>query len=159
MEAKLLKLARLTAWLLLLINSIYTVDEFLNPKTVNSTCVEAYQSRLPNGQTVYTIVLANRAQVEVSNQVILPKPGQTVVANLTPWFGGLKAVSYDFCDITGTFREQTIGDPNTPRTMMLIVSGILLLICIVTLTAKFEYAVGTIIFGIILAGVRFWVLK
>lgn len=159
MEAKLLKLARITAWLLLVLNFIYTIDEFLSPKTITTSCVEAYQSRLPDGQTVYTIVLANRATVEVNNHVILPKSGHDVVAHLTPWFGGLKAVSYDFYDITGTFKEQTIGDPNTPRTMMLIVSGILLLICIVTLTAKFEYAVGTIIFGIILAGVRFWVLK
>ena len=159
MEEKLLKLARITATLLLLLNIVYTIDEFLNPKTITTTCVEAYQSRLPDGQTLYTVVLDNHAQVEVNNQVILPKPGQAVVAHLTPWFGGLKAVSYDFYDITGTFQEQTIGDPNTPRTMMLIVSGILLLICIVTLTAKFEYAVGTIIFGIILAGVRFWVLK
>ncbi|MFN5218017.1 MAG: hypothetical protein ACK5CL_04555 [Sphingomonadales bacterium] len=159
MEAKLLKLARLTAWLLLVVNAAYIIDEFLKPKTITTSCVEAYQSRLPDEQTLYTVVLDNHAQVEVNNQVILPKPGQAVVAHLTPWFGGLKAVSYDFYDITGTFQEQTIGDPNTPRTMMLIVSGILLLICIVTLTAKFEYAVGTIIFGIILAGVRFWVLK
>jgi hypothetical protein len=158
-EAKLLKLARLTAWLLLVVNAAYIIDEFLKPKTITTSCVEAYQSRLPDEQTLYTVVLDNHAQVEVNNQVILPKPGQAVVAHLTPWFGGLKAVSYDFYDITGTFQEQTIGDPNTPRTMMLIVSGILLLICIVTLTAKFEYAVGTIIFGIILAGVRFWVLK
>ena len=159
MEAKLLKLARLTAWLLLVVNAAYIIDEFLKPKTITTSCVEAYQSRLPDEQTLYTVVLDNHAQVEVNNQVILPKPGQAVVAHLTPWFGGLKVVSYDFYDITGTFQEQTIGDPNTPRTMMLIVSGILLLICIVTLTAKFEYAVGTIIFGIILAGVRFWVLK
>lgn len=159
MEAKLLKLARLTAWVLLLINSIYTIDEFLNPKTIITTCLEAYQSRLPDGQTVYTIVLANRAQVEVSNQVILPKSGQTVVAHLTPWFGGLKAVSYDFYDMTGTLQEQTIGNPTAPRTMMLVVSGILFLICIVTLTARYEFAVGTVIFGIILAGARFWVLK
>ena len=159
MEVKLLKLARLTAWLLIVVNAAYIIDEFLKPKTITTSCVEACQSRLPNGQTLYTVVLDNHAQVEVNNQVILPKPGQAVVAHLTPWFGGLKAVSYDFYDITGTFREQTIGDPNTPRTMMLIVSGILLLICIVTLTSKFEYAVGTIIFGIILAGVRFWVLK
>jgi len=159
MEAKLLKLARLTAWVLLLINSIYTIDEFLNPKTITTTCAEAYQSRLPGGQTVYTIVLANRAKVEVSNQVILPKPGQTVVAHLTPWFGGLKAVSYDFYDMTGTLQEQTIGNPNAPRNMMLVVSGFLFLICVVTLTARYEFAVGTVIFGIILAGARFWVLK
>jgi hypothetical protein len=158
MEEKLLKLARLTAWLLLLLNSIYTIDEFLNPKTISTTCIEAYQSRLPDGQTVYTVVLDNRAQVEVNNQVILPKNGQEVVAHLTPWFGGLKAVSYDFYDMTGVLQEQTIGDPNAPRTMMLVVSGILFLICIVTLTARYEYAVGTVIFGIILAGVRFWVL-
>lgn len=158
MEEKLLKLARLTAWLLLLLNSIYTIDEFLNPKTISTTCIEAYQSRLPDGQTVYTVVLDNRAQVEVNNPVILPKNGQEVVAHLTPWFGGLKAVSYDFYDMTGVLQEQTIGDPNAPRTMMLVVSGILFLICIVTLTARYEYAVGTVIFGIILAGVRFWVL-
>jgi hypothetical protein len=158
MEEKLLKLARLSAWLLLLLNSIYTIDEFLNPETISTTCIEAYQSRLPDGQTVYTVVLDNRAQVEVNNQVILPKNGQEVVAHLTPWFGGLKAVSYDFYDMTGVLQEQTIGDPNAPRTMMLVVSGILFLICIVTLTARYEYAVGTVIFGIILAGVRFWVL-
>jgi hypothetical protein len=159
MEAKLLKLARLTAWLLLLLNSIYTIDEFLSPKTIATSCTEAFQSRLPDGQMVYTIVLANNAQIEVDNQVILPKPGQNVVAYLTPWFGGLKAVSYDFYDMTGALQEQTIGKPNSPRTAMLIVSGILLLIIIVTLSARYEYAVGTVIFGIILAGVRFWVLK
>lgn len=154
-----LKLARLTAWLLIVINAVYIIDEFLNPKTISTTCVEAYQSKLPDGQTVYTIVLANHSQVEVNNQVILPKTGQEVVAHLTPWFGGLKAVSYEFYDMTGALQEQTIGDPNTPRTMMLVVSGILFLICIVTLTARYEFAVGTVIFGIILAGVRFWVLK
>ena len=159
MEAKLLKLARITAWLLLVLNFIYTIDEFLNPKTITYSCIEAYQSRLPDGQTICTIVLENRAQVEVNNHVILPKPGQKVVAHLTPWFGGLKAVSYDFYDQTGALLVQTIGNRNAPRTMMLIVSGILLLICMVTLMAKFEYAVGTVIFGIILAGVRFWVLK
>jgi len=159
MEEKLLKLARLTAWLLLLLNSIYTIDEFLNPKTISTTCIEAYQSRLPDGQTVYTVVLDNRAQVEVNNQVILPKTGQEVIAHLTPWFGGLKAVSYDFYDMTGTLQEQTIGNPNAPRSMMLVVSGILSIICIVTLTARYEYAVGTVIFVIILAGARFWVLK
>jgi hypothetical protein len=71
----------------------------------------------------------------------------------------LKAVSYDFYDMTGTLQEQTIGNPTAPRTMMLVVSGILYLICIVTLTARYEFAVGTVIFGIILAGARFWVLK
>lgn len=159
MEAKLLKLARFTAWLLLLLNSIYTIDEFLHPKTISTSCTEAYQSRLPDGEMVYTIMLANSTQLEVTNQVILPKPGQTVVAYLTPWFGGLKAVSYDFYDMTGALQEQTIGNANSPRTAMLIVSGILLLIIMVTLTARYEYAVGTVIFGIILAGVRFWVLK
>lgn len=159
MEEKLLKLARISAWLLLMLNSVYILDEFLNPKTITTVCVEAYQSRLPDGQTVSTIVLANRAEAEVNKQVILPKPGQTVVAHITPWFGGLKAVSYEFYDLTSALQVQTIGDPDSPRTMMLVVSGILFLICIATLTARYEFAVGTIIFGIILAGARFWVLK
>lgn len=159
MEEKLLKLARITATLLLLLNIVYTIDEFLNPKTITTICVDAYQSILPDGQTVYTVVLDNRAQVEVNNPVILPKTGQEVIAHLTPWFGGLKAVSYDFYDMTGVLQEQAIGDPNVPRTLMLVVSGILSIICIVSLTARFEYAVGTVIFGIILAGARFWVLK
>lgn len=159
MEAKLLKLARFTAWLLIIINGAYIIDEFLTPKTFKTQCVEAFESRLPNGEKQYAVVLANHTGVEVNNEIKLPKTGQMIVAYQTPLFNGLKAISYDIDDLDGKQFEQIIGNPNAPRTMMLIVSGILLLICIVTLTAKFEYAVGTIIFGVILAGVRFWVLK
>jgi len=159
MEAKLLKLARLTACVLLLLNIFYTTDEFLTPQTVKTTCTEAYQSLLPNGEKQFTIILANHSQIEVTSEVILSAPGQTVLAYHTPWFDGLKAVSYEFYGLDGKLQEQTIGNPNAPRTTMLFVSGFLFLISIVTLTARYEYAVGTVIFGIILAGVRFWVLK
>ncbi|MEK0422003.1 MAG: hypothetical protein RLZZ161_1854 [Bacteroidota bacterium] len=159
MEAKLLKMARLTAFFLLLLNIFYTSDEFLTPKTVKTTCTEAYRSLLPDGEKQFTIILANHSQIEVTGQVILPAAGQSVLSYHTPWVGGLKAVSYEFYSLDGQLQEQTIGNPNAPRTSILIVSGILFLICIVTLTARYEFAVGTLIFGIILAGVRFWVLK
>jgi hypothetical protein len=159
MEAKLLKMARLIAYFLLLLNIFYTTDEFLTPKTVKTTCTEAYHSLLPNGQKQFTIILANHSQIEVTGQVILPVVGQSVMSYHTPWLDGLKAVRYEFYSLDGQLQEQTIGDPNAPRTTMLIVSGFLLLICVVTLTARFEFAVGTLIFGIILAGVRFWILK
>lgn len=159
MEVKLLKLARICAVLILLLNGVYTTDEFLKPQLTTTTCSEAFQGVFPNGNRQYTVVLANHSQIEVDHAVILPSPGQRVVSYQTPLFGGLKAIDYEVQDLSGNQLVQTLGNPNGPRTLMLLVSGILLLLCIVVLTVRFEFAVGTLIFTIVLAGVRFWILK
>ncbi|MEY4002933.1 MAG: hypothetical protein RIT07_975 [Bacteroidota bacterium] len=159
MEVKLLKLARICAVLILLLNGVYTTDEFLKPQLTTTTCSEAFQGVFPNGNRQYTVVLANHSQIEVDHAVILPSPGQRVVSYRTPLFGGLKAIDYEVQDLSGNQLVQTLGNPNGPRTLMLLVSGILLLLCIVVLTVRFEFAVGTLIFTIVLAGVRFWILK
>jgi hypothetical protein len=159
MEVKLLKLARICAVFILLLNGVYTTDEFLKPQLTTTTCSEAFQAVLPNGDRQYAVVLDDHSQIEVDHAVILPVPGQRVVSYQTPFFGGLKAIDYDVQDSNGNQLVQTLGNPHGPRTLMLLVSGILFVLSIVVLTVRFEFAVGTLVFAIVLAGVRFWILK
>ena len=159
MEVKLLKLARICACLILALNAVYIADEFLHPKVLNATCSEAFQSVMPNGNRQCTVILDNQSMIEVDHTVILPAAGQRVVSYYTPVFGGLKAIDYDVQDSDGNPMVQTLGSPNGPRTLMLLVSGILFVLGFVVLAARFEFAVGTLVFAIVLAGVRFWILK
>ena len=159
MEVKLLKLARICAILILLLNGVYTTDEFLKPQLTITTCSEAFQGVFPNGDRQYTVVLDNQSMIEVDHTVILPVVGQRVTSYHTPVFGGLKAIDYDVQDSAGNPMVQTLGRPHGPRTIMLVVSGILFLLGFVVLTARFGFAIGTLVFTIVLAGVRFWILK
>ena len=160
MENKILRLSRIIALGILLLNIFHTADEFLKPDVSQTQCLDFLTEIKPRGGVQYVILLTNRSEVVINQSILPPAIGQNVTTYTTPWFGGLKAVTYDYTDKSGNVSEQWIGSPFAPRTRILWFSGILMVLCLGSLLIKrFEFAVGLLFFCIVLAGVRFWLLK
>lgn len=155
MEFKIRMLARIMGVVFFFGGAIYSIEEFLPAQSENSSIVSISQSG-----TNYQFILANRTEVITDQMVVFPPPNQRVTVWYTPWFRGLKGIKYDVVHpVTEQLMEQSIGHPDSPRPAPLVVSSLLMLICLVPVFARrFEIAVSTAIFTIVLAGVRFWFL-
>lgn len=156
MEFKIRLFARILGVLFFLGGGIYVVEEFLPAESEKTVIV----SISTDGKS-YQFLLANRTEVITDQMVVFPPANQPATVWYTPWFRGLKGIKYDVVHPhTGAEVVQSIGHPDSPRPAPLIVSCLLMLICLVPIFARrFEIAVGTAIFAIVLAAVRFWVLQ
>ncbi len=156
MEFKIRLLARILGVLFIFGGGVYVVEEFLPAVSEKSSIVS-----ISNQGRNYQFLLANRTEVITDQVVIFPPANQPVQVWYTPWFHGLKGITYDVVH-PNTEKEmvQSIGYPDSPRPAPLIVSALLMLICLIPVFARrFEIAVGTAIFAVVLAAVRFWVLN
>jgi hypothetical protein len=156
MELKLRIFARILGVIFFTGGGVYVYEEFLPAVSENTKII----SVSTDGKN-YQILLANRTEVITDRIILLPPKDQPATVWYTPWFRGLKGIKYDAPHpLSGELLQQSIGNPDGPRPAPLIVSVLLMLICLVPVFARrFEIAVGTAIFAIVLAAVRFWVLR
>lgn len=157
MEQRILKLVKAAAWFILLANVIFCADEFLAPASRDCTIVSYATQLNSNGEIVHVLLLSNSTEVVVESVIQPPVIGQSATAYFTPWFNGVKAVKFDIQTASASTSEQWVGNPNTPRIAILILTFFILIFCILTLLSD-KYSMGSLFFAIILAGVRFWTI-
>lgn len=160
MEAKILKLSRAVAILLLLLGVLYSMDEFLPPISEKTVVTEAGNMEDNAGNYSGSVVFANRSEIKTDRKILVPEVGSQAIVWYTPWFHGIKGAETSITEPgTGFEINQILGDPGKPRTTPLFITLLFLALNFVVLfSSRFEVSVGTVIFAIILAAVRFWVL-
>lgn len=160
MEVKILKFSRILAVLLILAGVLYALDEFLPPVSEATTVSDAKKLISGSGEISSVVVFANQSEVVVDHEILAPAKNARATVWYTPWFHGLKGAEFEvYLNEVSMPVTQVLGAPDKPRTASLILSAVPVLLCIVSLLVKrFEYAVGTIIFALIMSAVRFWLL-
>lgn len=160
MELKILKFSRILAVLLMLAGVLYALDEFLPPVSESTTVSDAKKLISGSGDVNSVVIFADQSEVVVDHEILPPAKGAKATVWYTPWFHGLKGAEFDvYLNEVSLPVTQVLGAPDKPRTASLILSAVPLLLCVVSLLVKrFEYAVGTIIFALIMSAVRFWIL-
>ena len=157
MEQRILKLVKAAAWLILMANVVFCADEFIAPESQDCTIVSYEKLLNSNGEIVHVLQLSNNTEVVVESAIQPPVIGQSATAYFTPWFKGVKAVKFDIQTASASISEQWVGNPNTPRIAILILTFFILMFCVLTLLSD-KYSMGSLFFAIILAGVRFWTI-